>query len=79
MFWPEAMLFLIIEKNASTDAETSALSIPVFSAIWLITSALVTGYYLKYDSKIRGGKFKRRTFKRKMNLLIITMMGKKRR
>jgi len=27
-------------KKASTEAVTSALSIPVFSAIWLITSAL---------------------------------------
>lgn len=33
-------------KKASTDADTSALSIPVFSAIWLITSALVTVVYV---------------------------------
>ena len=42
MFWPLAMEDLMMLKKASTEAETSALSMPVLSAIWLITSALVT-------------------------------------
>jgi hypothetical protein len=45
-------------KNASTDAETSALSIPVLSAIWLIKSAFVTmiGFdvLLFWDRKFRS-------------------------
>jgi hypothetical protein len=77
-FWPEAILFLMIEKKASTEAETSALSIPVFSAIWLITSALVTGKKL-YVEKFQVGKVIRGLFKRKMKLLIITVMRDKTR
>lgn len=47
---------LITLKNASTDAVTSALSTPVFSAISLIISAFVTVVYLESKNK-REGKF----------------------
>jgi hypothetical protein len=43
-------------KKASMECETSALSIPVFSAICVITSALVTLVAIKY-SRIQDGKF----------------------
>ena len=42
MFSPSAMEFLTTLKKASTVADTSALSIPVLSAITEITSAFVT-------------------------------------
>ncbi len=45
MLFPFDMELFITLKKASTDAVTSALSTPVFSAISLIMSALVTVLY----------------------------------
>lgn len=50
MLFPSAIEFLTTLKNASTDEETSDFSIPVFSAIAAITSALVT--FLKFIVKL---------------------------
>ena len=52
IFSPSAMEFLTTLKKASTVVLTSALSIPVFSAISAITSALVTA--LDLNEKIRN-------------------------
>jgi len=62
MLLPFDMELFITLKNASTDAVTSALSTPVFSAISLIMSALVTVLYFSPNlyRKFREGKFKRR-------------------
>jgi hypothetical protein len=54
--FPFDMDVLITLKNASTDAVTSALSTPVFSAISLIISAFVTVVYLE-SKKLWEGKF----------------------
>lgn len=49
IFSPVAIEFFTTLKKASTVICTSALSIPVWSAIWVITSALVT-FYLSFSS-----------------------------
>ncbi len=56
MLFPFDMELLITLKKASTEAVTSALSTPVFSAISLIMSALVTVLYFwsELESKIYG-------------------------
>ena len=50
MIFPFDIELFTTLKNASTDAVTSALSTPVFSAISLIMSAFVTVLYFRVEN-----------------------------
>ena len=75
MLLPFDMELLITLKNASTDAVTSALSTPVFSAISLMMSAFVTIVYVKWFEFFSGGQIYFARPDLKMNIEKIDYQG----
>ena len=67
MLFPLAIEPFTTLKNASTDAVTSALSTPVFSAISLMISALVTVLYF-FGLKNSGGQIYTAPLELKINI-----------